>query len=116
MKKLSFLLGTMGGALAGYVFSNKKLRAEISQAKDASEAAKILGKHISKDGQKVAAEVGDLAEYYHLDDRVADGKDYIAKQYKSAKSEAERFLKRKVGEATKAVKSATTAAKTKKRK
>lgn len=114
MKKISFLLGTVGGALAGYVLSNKKLRAELSETKDATEAAKILGKHLSKDGQTVAKEVGELAEQYHLDDRVAEGKSYVAKYYKSAKSEAQKFLKKKVKEATNAVKRRTRAT-TKKR-
>ena len=43
MKKLSLLLGTLGGATAGYLFSNKKLRDQLSGAKDAEEAARILG-------------------------------------------------------------------------
>ncbi len=60
MKKLSFLVGTLGGAMAGYVFSNKKLREQLVNAKDPSAAAKILGKHLSEDGQVVAKEVGSL--------------------------------------------------------
>jgi len=107
MKKLSFLLGTVGGALAGYVFSNKKLRTELGKTKDAAEAAKILGKHLAKDGQTVAREVGELAEQYHLDDRVAEGKEYVTSYYKTAKAEAQKFLKKKVGEATRVVKNAT---------
>jgi len=106
MKKLSLLLGTVGGALAGYVFSNKKLRTDLKQAKDATEAAKVLGKHISKDGQSVAKEVGELAEQYHLDDRMQDGKNYVAKYYKSAKAEAEKFLGKKVKETTNVIKNA----------
>ncbi|MEQ1849302.1 MAG: hypothetical protein ABL890_01795 [Candidatus Peribacteraceae bacterium] len=106
MKKLSLLLGTVGGALAGYVFSNKKLRSELSKAKDATEAAQVLGKHLSKDGQTVAKEVGELAEQYHLDDKVEQGKTFVTKYYKSAKAEAEKFLGKKVKEATTAIKSA----------
>ena len=77
MKKLTFLLGTVGGAMAGYVFSNKKLRNEMLDAKDSTEAAKILGKHLSNDGQSVAKEVRQLAEQHGLDDRIADGKQYV---------------------------------------
>jgi hypothetical protein len=106
MKKLSLLLGTVGGALAGYVFSNKKLRSELGKAKDATAAAQILGKHLSKDGQSVAKEVGELAEQYHLDDRVEQGKKYVTKYYKSAKAEAEKFLGKKVQEATDAISTA----------
>jgi hypothetical protein len=92
MKKLSLLLSTLGGAMAGYVFSNKKLREQLSNAKDPTAAAKILGKHLSHDGQMVAKEVAQLAEHHGLDDRVADGKKYVQTYYKNAKGEVEKFL------------------------
>lgn len=101
MKKLSFLLGTLGGALAGYVFSNKKLRAELTDAKDATAAAKILGKHLAEDGQVVAKEVGQLAEQYELDDKIADGKKYVKNYYESAKEEVQKFIGAKAKEAGK---------------
>ena len=104
MKKLSFLLGTVGGALAGYVLSNNKLRAELQKAEDASEAAKILGKHLSKDGEAVAKEVGQLAEQYDLDDKLQNGKKYVKSYYKSAKEEVKKFLKTKVAKVSKTVK------------
>lgn len=100
MKKLSFLLGTLGGAMAGYVFSNKKLRDQLVNAKDASAAAKILGKHLSEDGQVVAKEVRQLAEEHHLDDKVAEGKKYVQSYYQSAKGEVQKYLGAKVKEAT----------------
>lgn len=103
MKKLTFLLGTLGGAMAGYVFSNKKLRTEMLDAKDSKEAAKILGKHLSNDGQVVAKEVRQLAEQHGLDDRIADGKDYVQEYYTSAKDEVQKFLGAKVKEAKRAV-------------
>ncbi len=103
MKKLTFLLGTVGGAMAGYVFSNKKLRNEMMDAKDSSEAAKILGKHISSDGQAVAKEVRQLAEQHGLDDRIADGKQYVQDYYSSAKDEVQKFLGAKVKEAKRVV-------------
>ncbi len=103
MKKLTFLLGTVGGAMAGYVFSNKKLRNEMMGAKDSSEAAKILGKHLSNDGQIVAKEVRQLAEQHGLDDRIADGKQYVQEYYTSAKDEVQKFLGAKVREAKRAV-------------
>lgn len=100
MKKLSFLLGTLGGAMAGYVFSNKKLRDQLMAAKDASAAAKILGKHLSEDGQVVAKEVRQLAEEHNLDDRIADGRKYVQNYYESAKGEVQKFLGAKVKQAT----------------
>lgn len=101
MKKISFLLGTVGGALAGYVLSNKKLRTELRDAKDATAAAKILGRHLSHDGQVVATEVRELAEEHHLDDRLAEGRKYVKNYYKSAKEDVQDFLGAKVKEATK---------------
>lgn len=106
MKKLTFLLGTLGGALAGYVFSNKKLRTELRDAPDAAAAAKILGKHLSNDGQSVAREAKQLAQEHHLDDRIADGKKYVEGYYKSAKSEVQKFIGDKVKQATGAAKHA----------
>ncbi len=103
MKKLTFLLGTIGGAMAGYVLSNKKLRSEMIDAKDSSEAAKILGKHLSNDGQIVAKEVRQLAEQHGIDDRIADGKQYVHDYYSSAKDEVQKFLGAKVKEAKRAV-------------
>lgn len=101
MKKLTFLLGSLGGAMAGYVFSNKKLREQLVNAKDSTAAAKILGKHLSEDGQAVAKEVRQLAEQHNLDEKVADGKKYVQTYYKSAKDEVQKFLGAKVKEATK---------------
>lgn len=92
MKKLSFLLGTVGGALAGYVLSNQKLRDQLVKAKDAAQAAKILGKHLSQDGQIVAKEVGQLAEQYDLDDKLAGGKKFVKDYYTSAKKEVTKFI------------------------
>ena len=116
MKKLSFLLGSLGGVMAGYVFSNKKLRKELMDAKDTSEAAKILGKHLASDGQTVAKEVQQLAEEHHLDKHVAEGKKYAAQYYKSAKGEVQKFLSAKVKDATAAVKSSAKSGKNKAKK
>jgi len=106
MKKLSFLLGTLGGALAAYVFSNKKLRTELLDAKDASVAAKILGRHLSKDGQRVAKEVQQLAEQHNLDDKISGGKKYIQEYYIGAKDEVQKYLGAKMKDATRVVKGA----------
>jgi hypothetical protein len=104
MKKLSFLLGTLGGALAGYVFSNNKLRKELTEAPDAAAAAKVLGKHLAADGQTVAKEVGDLAKQYHLDERLDDGKKYALKYYNSARKELTKFVTKQATQAGKVVK------------
>ncbi len=106
MKKISFLLGSVGGALAGYVFSNNKLRSELMKAKDTTAAAKILGNHLAKDGQAVAKEVQQLAEHHHLDAHIAQGKKYVTKYYNSAKGEVQKFVSTQVKDATKIAKKA----------
>ena len=116
MKKLSFLLGSLGGVMAGYVFSNKKLRAELMEAKDTTAAAKILGKHLSADGQNVAKEVQQLAEEHHMDKHVADGRKYVTKYYKTAKGEVQKFLSDKVKDATSMMKVAAKTGKTEAKK
>jgi hypothetical protein len=108
MKKLTFLVGSLGGALAGYVFSNNKLRKELMDAKDTAAAAKILGKHLSADGHVVAKEARQFAEEHHLDKHVAKGKKYVKNYYDNAKDEVQKFLGDKVEQASKA---ATKAAK-----
>ena len=103
MKKLTFLLGSLGGALAGYVFSNPKLRNELMKSKDATAAAHILGKHLSADGQTVAKEVKQLAEQHHLDDKISDGKKYVHQYYMNAKDEVQKFVSLQLKEAKKTV-------------
>lgn len=93
MKKLSLLLGSLGGVMAGYVFSNKKLRNELMDAKDASAAAKILGKHLSADGGQVAKEVKTFVNSQDWEKTLAQGKKYAAKYYKTSKKEVEKMVK-----------------------
>jgi hypothetical protein len=62
MKKLSLFLGTLGGALAGYVFSNTNLREELANAKDAEAAGRILAKHLQKDGKQIGKEVKEFVD------------------------------------------------------
>ena len=69
--------------MAGYVFSNTRLRAELMRAKDGKAAARILGRHLASDGQTVAKEVQQLAEEHHLDAHVAQGKKQVVKKMKA---------------------------------
>ncbi len=80
--------------MAGYAFSNKKLRNELMAAKDGQQAAKILGKHLASDGQQVAKEVKKFAREHHLDDKVKEGKQYAKKYYEKSKKEAEKLMKK----------------------
>ncbi len=94
MKKVSLLLGTLGGAMAGYLFSNKKLREELTNAPDAQQAAKILGKHLSQDGDKLAKDVKEFVESDSVQKSIKQAKVYANKQYVSAKKEVKKLVKK----------------------
>ena len=106
MKKLSFLLGTLGGAMAGYVFSNKKLRTELQNANDAGAAARILGKHLAEDGEIVAKEAKRFAEQHNLDAKIAEGRKFAQKYYDSAKDEVQKYIGSKSKQVVKVAKKA----------
>ncbi len=93
MKKFSLLLGTLGGAFAGYILSNDKLRAELSKAKDAESAAKMLGSHLSKDGKKIAHEVKKFAESDDVQKNLKKAKVYASKKLAEAQKGVEKMMK-----------------------
>ncbi len=101
MKKLTLLLGSLGGALAGYVFSNKQLRHDLAKAKDAQAAAKILGKHLSNDGQAVGKEVTQFVKSDHFQDKMSEAKKYAKDYYTKSKKEVEKMMKQGTKEAKK---------------
>ncbi len=115
MKKLSLLLGTLGGATAGYLFSNKKLREQIANAKDAEEAARVLGQHLEKDGKKLAKQMKEFIESEEVQKNVTKAKKYAKKTVDDAKKELDTALKSGTKKAKTAakrkVKNAKTAAK-----
>ncbi|MCA9371012.1 MAG: hypothetical protein KC680_03575 [Candidatus Peregrinibacteria bacterium] len=92
MKKLSLLLGTLGGATAGYLFSNKKLRDQIANAKDAEEAAKLLGDHLQKDGKKLAKQIQEFIESDEVQKNVTKAKQFAKKTVDDAKKELDTAL------------------------
>lgn len=104
MKKLPLLLGALGGALAGYLFNNSKLRTELSKAKDAEAAAKILGKHLSSDGKKIGKEVQKFMESDDVQQNLKKAKTYAEKQAKEWGAELQSYVNKN----TKAVKKAAT--------
>lgn len=87
MKKLSLLLGTLGGAMAGYLFSNQQLRKDLSAAKTAESAAKILGKHLQQDGKKIAVQVQDFVESDEVQKNLMKAKKYAETTFQSARKE-----------------------------
>ncbi len=111
MKKLSLLIGTLGGATAGYLFSNKKLREQISEAKDAEEVAKLLGAHLQKDGKKLAKQIQEFVESEEVQKNVTKAKKYADKKFNEAKKELNVGKKKVANSAKKAVKKGKTQAK-----
>ena len=80
MRKLPLLLGTLGGAMAGYLFSNQKLRDELAGSKSAEEAGQILAKHLKHDGEKIGEEAVNFVKSDMVQDNLEKAKK-VANQY-----------------------------------
>lgn len=106
MKKLSLLVGTLGGAVAGYVFSNKKMRDELSKAKDAEDAAKIFGQYMQQDGKKLAKQVREFIESDEVRTNMVKAQKFVADKAKEAKKEIESYVKEGKKTSAKSVKEA----------
>ncbi len=103
MKKLSLLLGTLGGGLAGYLFSNTKLRNQLANAKDAEHAARLLGVHLQKDGKKLAKQIQEFIESEEVQKNVQKAKQFAKKTMDDARHELDSALRRGSTEVRKAV-------------
>lgn len=106
MKKVSLLLGALGGAMAGYVFSNGKLREELAKAKDAEDAGKILAKHLQNDGKKIGHEVKRFATSDDVKHNLAKAKKFVAHHAKKVKNDMKSFVSEGKAGFKKGVKSA----------
>lgn len=93
MKKLSLLLGTLGGALAGYVFSNTNLREELAKAKDADTAGKILAKHLQKDGKQIGREVKQFVQSDVVQDNMKKAKLYVKRNARKLQGDLKGMIK-----------------------
>jgi hypothetical protein len=87
MKKLSLFLGTLGGALAGYVFSNTNLREELANAKDAETAGKILAKHLQKDSKQIGKEVKQFVDSDVVQNNMKKAQTYVTKNAKKLQND-----------------------------
>jgi hypothetical protein len=94
MKKVSLLLGTLGGALAGYILSNDKLRTELTKAKDTETAAKLLGTHLSRDGKKIAKEVQTFVTSEDVQKNLKKAKTFAQKKFTEAQKGMETMMKK----------------------
>lgn len=99
MRKFSLLLGTLGGALAGYILSNERLRKQMASAPNAEAMAKILGQKMAKDGKKVAHEVKGFVESDDVQKNLKKAKAFASKKLGVAQKELEKYAKKGVKEA-----------------
>ncbi len=111
MKKLSLLLGAMSGAMAGYLFSNKKLRDDIMMAKDPEAAAKMLGKHLQHDGKQFASQVQDFVKSDEVQKKLHQAQKYAKKKTDQATKELKKLMKMGTKSAKSGIKTATRSAK-----
>ena len=94
MKKLSLLIGTLGGAMAGYLFSNQKLRKDLAEAKDAETAARLLGKHLQQDGKKLAVQAQEFVESDEVQKNWKKAKTYAQETFEVARKELTKLVNR----------------------
>ncbi|MCF7844409.1 MAG: hypothetical protein K9M03_01095 [Kiritimatiellales bacterium] len=122
MKKFSLLVGALGGATAGYLLSNKKLRDDLSKCKDPEDAAKLLGKHLQRDGKKLAKHVQEFVDSEDVQKNINKAKKFTQKKVDEAKkeikdlvgegkSQAKKVAKKGASKAKKAVKKGAAKAK-----
>ncbi len=101
MRKFSLLLGTLGGALAGYILSNERLRKKMAAAPNAEAMAKMLGEQLTKDGKKVAREVKGFVESEDVQKNLKKAKAFASKKLGVAQKELEKYAKKGMKEAKK---------------
>lgn len=94
MKKLGLLVGTLGGAMAGYLFSNSKLREELAEAKDADAAGKILAKHLQKDGKELGSHVKKFVDSDDVQKNLGKAKTYAKDYLAKANSQMKDMVKK----------------------
>ncbi len=97
--------------MAGYLLHNKKLRDQLADAKDAEEAAKLLGKHLQKDGKKIAKQVQDFVASDDVQKNVGKAKRFAKKKVSEAKTEMDALVCKGSCKAKKAAKKGAAKAK-----
>ena len=94
MRKLPLLLGTLGGAMAGYLFSNNKLREELAKTKNAEQAGKVLAKHLKHDGAKIGSEVQKFVKSDVVQDNLHKAKKLAGEYATKMKKDMGTFMKK----------------------
>ncbi len=97
--------------MAGYLLHNKKLRDELAKAKDAEDAAKMLGKHLQKDGKKLAKQVQEFVASDDVQKNVKKAKHFTKKKIKQGKEELDSLVCKGTSKAKKTAKKGCSKAK-----
>ncbi|MBI1812534.1 hypothetical protein HY285_00005 [Candidatus Peregrinibacteria bacterium] len=93
MRKLSLLIGALGGAMAGYLLSDEKLRKELVNAKNPEKAAKALGKHLQRDGMLVVKDVQAFVTSEDVQQNLQKAKKFARAKFREAKEGVESLVK-----------------------
>ncbi|MBI1934522.1 hypothetical protein HYS30_02540 [Candidatus Peregrinibacteria bacterium] len=115
MKKLSFVVSALGGAVLGYLASNQRLREELTKAKGPVAARKILAGHLQKDGKRIGQDIRSFLESAHVQKKIRGAQTLLQQQWQKAegelsslfghgKSEAKRFTRKALRSARSSVK------------
>ncbi|MBI3618522.1 hypothetical protein HY213_00630 [Candidatus Peregrinibacteria bacterium] len=93
MRKLSLLIGALGGAMAGYLLSDEKLRKELVNAKNPEKAAKALGKHLQRDGALIVKDVQAFVTSDDVQQNLQKAKKFAKAKFTEAKKGVESIVK-----------------------
>ncbi|MBI5793811.1 hypothetical protein HZA87_01850, partial [Candidatus Uhrbacteria bacterium] len=80
-------------AMAGYLFSNTKLREELSKSKNAEQAGKILAKHLKHDGEKIGEETMKFVKSDMVQDNLSKAKKLASEYAVKMKKDMTSFVK-----------------------
>lgn len=92
--------------MAGYVFSNKTLREELSNAKDADAAGKILAKHLKQDGKQIGKEIKEFVDSEEVQSKFKEARTYVKENVKKAKEDLKGMVQKEKSSSPKAAKPA----------
>ncbi|OGJ57487.1 hypothetical protein A3H22_04065 [Candidatus Peribacteria bacterium RIFCSPLOWO2_12_FULL_55_15] len=115
MKKFSFIISTLGGAVLGYLASNQRLREELTKAKGPNATRKILAGHLQKDGKRIGQDIRSFLESAHVQKKIRGAQTLLQQQWQKAegeihhlfdkgKHEAEKFSRKTLRSARSSVK------------
>jgi uncharacterized protein YneF (UPF0154 family) len=110
MRKLNFIIGAASGLFGGMLLSNKKFRQTLKDAKDPSEAARIIGHEMHRGGKEAIEDARKFMQRPEVQSWLKNMKHKAGVQCKSLQEEAEhiaaeaaKVAQQKVKQAKKAI-------------